>query len=132
MKNKIALITGITGQDGAYLAEFLLKKGYEVHGIKRRSSSFNTSRIDNLYQDPHSEDIKLHLHYGDMTDATNLIGLIQKINPDAKFYIDGDDLDSIKWLENTTPISKEDIQAQISIVESELTDEEKELISKGA
>ena len=82
MKNKIALITGITGQDGAYLAEFLLKKGYEVHGIKRRSSSFNTSRIDSLYQDPHSEDIKFHLHYGDMTDATNLIGLMQKINPD--------------------------------------------------
>ena len=87
MKNKIALITGITGQDGAYLAEFLLKKGYEVHGIKRRSSSFNTSRIDNLYQDPHSEDIKLHLHYGDMTDATNLIGLIQKINPDEVYNL---------------------------------------------
>ena len=87
MKNKIALITGITGQDGAYLAEFLLKKGYEVHGIKRRSSSFNTSRIDNLYQDPHSEDIKLHLHYGDMTDASNLIGLIQKINPDEVYNL---------------------------------------------
>ena len=87
MKNKIALITGITGQDGAYLAEFLLKKGYEVHGIKRRSSSFNTSRIDNLYQDPHSEDIKFHLHYGDMTDATNLIGLMQKINPDEVYNL---------------------------------------------
>ena len=87
MKNKIALISGITGQDGAYLAEFLLKKGYEVHGIKRRSSSFNTSRIDNLYQDPHSEDIKLHLHYGDMTDATNLIGLMQKINPDEVYNL---------------------------------------------
>jgi len=87
MKNKIALITGITGQDGAYLAEFLLKKGYEVHGIKRRSSSFNTSRIDNLYQDPHSKDIKFHLHYGDMTDATNLIGLMQKINPDEVYNL---------------------------------------------
>ena len=87
MKNKIALITGITGQDGAYLAEFLLKKGYEVHGIKRRSSSFNTSRIDSLYQDPHSEDIKFHLHYGDMTDATNLIGLMQKINPDEVYNL---------------------------------------------
>ena len=82
MKNKVALITGITGQDGAYLAKFLLTKGYEVHGIKRRSSSFNTSRLDNLYQDPHSEDVKFYLHYGDMTDATNLIGLMQKINPE--------------------------------------------------
>jgi GDPmannose 4,6-dehydratase len=87
MKNKIALITGITGQDGAYLAELLIKKGYEVHGIKRRSSSFNTSRIDNLYQDPHSEDIKFHLHYGDMTDATNLIGLMKKINPDEVYNL---------------------------------------------
>ena len=87
MKNKIALITGITGQDGAYLAEFLLNKGYEVHGIKRRSSSFNTSRLDNLYQDPHLEDVKFHLHYGDMTDATNLIGLMQKINPDEVYNL---------------------------------------------
>ncbi|MBT4108714.1 MAG: NAD-dependent epimerase/dehydratase family protein, partial [Pelagibacterales bacterium] len=87
MKNKIALITGITGQDGAYLAELLLSKGYEVHGIKRRSSSFNTSRIDNLYQDPHSKDVKFYLHYGDMTDATNLIGLMQKINPDEVYNL---------------------------------------------
>ena len=87
MKNKIALITGITGQDGAYLAEFLLNKGYEVHGIKRRSSSFNTSRLDNLYQDPHSDDVKFHLHYGDMTDATNLVGLMQKINPDEVYNL---------------------------------------------
>ena len=87
MENKVALITGITGQDGAYLAEFLLSKGYEVHGIKRRSSSFNTSRLDNLYQDPHSKDIKFHLHYGDMTDATNLIGLMQKINPDEVYNL---------------------------------------------
>jgi GDPmannose 4,6-dehydratase len=87
MKNKVALITGITGQDGAYLAEFLLSKGYEVHGIKRRSSSFNTSRLDNLYQDPHSKDVKFHLHYGDMTDGTNLIGLMQKINPDEVYNL---------------------------------------------
>ena len=87
MKNKVALITGITGQDGAYLAKFLLTKGYEVHGIKRRSSSFNTSRLDNLYQDPHSEDVKFYLHYGDMTDATNLIGLMQKINPEEVYNL---------------------------------------------
>ena len=87
MNNKIALITGITGQDGAYLAELLISKGYEVHGIKRRSSSFNTSRLDNLYQDPHSKDVKFYLHYGDMTDATNLIGLMQKINPDEVYNL---------------------------------------------
>ena len=76
-----ALITGITGQDGSYLAEFLLKKGYEVHGIKRRASSFNTDRIDHLYQDPHETDVKMSLHYGDMTDATNLIRIIQEVQP---------------------------------------------------
>src|SRR6266513_915276 len=78
---KKALITGITGQDGAYLAEFLLEKGYEVHGIKRRASSFNTSRIDHLYQDPHDSDVRLHLHYGDMTDANSLIRVIQAVQP---------------------------------------------------
>lgn len=83
---KIALITGITGQDGAYLAEFLLKKGYTVHGIKRRSSSFNTGRIDHLYQDLHdNEEIRFFLHYGDLTDATNLIRIIQEIQP-AEIY----------------------------------------------
>ena len=87
MKNKIALITGVTGQDGAYLSKFLLDKGYIVHGLKRRSSSFNTSRIDKLYQDPHMEDLKFHLHYGDMTDATNLIRLMQKINPDEVYNL---------------------------------------------
>ena len=76
-----ALITGITGQDGSYLTEFLLDKGYEVHGIKRRASSFNTDRIDHLYQDPHETSIKLRLHYGDMTDATNLIRIIQEVQP---------------------------------------------------
>ena len=79
---KRALITGVTGQDGAYLSEFLLKKGYDVHGVKRRSSSFNTERIDHLYQDPHEEKVNFHLHYGDMTDSTNLIRLIQEVQPD--------------------------------------------------
>ncbi len=73
---KKALITGITGQDGAYLAELLLGKGYEVHGIKRRASSFNTDRIDHLYRDPHDPDVRMKLHYGDLTDATNLIRII--------------------------------------------------------
>ena len=81
MKKKIALITGVTGQDGAYLAEFLLSKNYEVHGIKRRSSSFNTHRIDHIYQDPHEDDPKFILHHGDLTDTTSLIRIIQKIKP---------------------------------------------------
>jgi GDPmannose 4,6-dehydratase len=76
-----ALITGITGQDGSYLAEFLLNKGYEVHGVKRRASSFNTDRINHLYQDPHESEVKMMLHYGDMTDATNLIRIIQEVQP---------------------------------------------------
>jgi GDPmannose 4,6-dehydratase len=80
-KGKKALITGITGQDGAYLAEFLLAKGYEVHGIKRRASSFNTDRIDHLYRDPHEPDRKMILHYGDLTDATNLIRVVQEVRP---------------------------------------------------
>ena len=84
---KIALITGVTGQDGAYLSEFLLKKGYEVHGLKRRSSLFNTDRIDHLYQDPHVENRNFILHYGDMTDSTNLIGLIQEIQPDEIYNL---------------------------------------------
>lgn len=84
---KVALITGITGQDGSYLAELLLEKGYEVHGMKRRSSSFNTSRIDHLYQDAHSENLKLKLHYGDLTDSTNLIRLIQEIQPDEIYNL---------------------------------------------
>ena len=84
---KVALITGITGQDGSYLAELLLDKGYEVHGMKRRSSSFNTSRIDHLYQDIHSENLKFKLHYGDLTDSTNLIRLIQEIQPDEIYNL---------------------------------------------
>ena len=84
---KTALITGITGQDGAYLAEFLLDKGYEVHGIKRRSSSFNTQRIEHLYQDPHVENQKLFLHYGDLTDATNLIRIVQNTQPDEIYNL---------------------------------------------
>ena len=84
---KKALITGITGQDGAYLAEFLLAKGYEVHGIKRRASSFNTDRIDHLYQDPHESGVRLHLHYGDLTDATNLIRVVQQVQPDEIYNL---------------------------------------------
>ncbi|WPU95622.1 GDP-mannose 4,6-dehydratase [Mucilaginibacter sabulilitoris] len=84
---KIALITGITGQDGAYLTELLLKKGYEVHGIKRRSSLFNTDRIDHLYQDPHDTEIKLTLHYGDLSDSTNLIRIIQQVQPDEIYNL---------------------------------------------
>lgn len=82
-----ALITGITGQDGAYLAEFLVAKDYEVHGIKRRSSSFNTSRIDHLYQDPHEQDVHLHLHYGDLTDSSNLIRIVQQVQPDEIYNL---------------------------------------------
>jgi len=82
-----ALISGVTGQDGAYLAEFLLAKGYEVHGIKRRASSFNTDRIDHLYQDPHEPNRKMHLHYGDMTDATNLIRIVQLVRPDEIYNL---------------------------------------------
>ena len=81
MTNQIALITGITGQDGAYLAELLLAKGYEVHGVKRRSSSFNTGRVDHLYADPHEENVRFHLHFGDMTDSTNLVRLVQMVKP---------------------------------------------------
>ncbi len=84
---KIALITGITGQDGAYLAEFLLAKGYIVHGIKRRASSFNTDRIDHLYQDPHERNVRLKLHYGDLTDSTNLIRIIQEVQPDEIYNL---------------------------------------------
>ena len=84
---KKALITGITGQDGAYLAELLLEKGYEVHGIKRRASLFNTDRIDHLYQDPHEKGRRLVLHYGDMTDSTNLIRIIQAVQPDEIYNL---------------------------------------------
>ncbi len=84
---KRALITGITGQDGAYLADFLIDKGYEVHGIKRRASSFNTARVDHLYRDPHERDVRFFMHYGDLTDATNLIRIIQEVQPDEIFNL---------------------------------------------
>ena len=84
---KVALITGVTGQDGAYLAEFLLGKGYEVHGLKRRASSFNTDRIDHLYQDPHEPDQHFKLHYGDLTDSTNLIRVVQEVQPDEIYNL---------------------------------------------
>ncbi len=84
---KVALITGITGQDGAYLAQFLLDKGYTVHGLKRRSSLFNTDRVDHLYRDPHESDTRFFLHYGDMTDSTNLLRLVQEIQPDEIYNL---------------------------------------------
>ena len=84
---KKALITGITGQDGAYLAELLLGKGYEVHGIKRRASQLNTERIDHLYQDPHEDDVRLTLHYGDLVDSTNLIRIMQEVQPDEVYNL---------------------------------------------
>ncbi len=85
--SKVALITGITGQDGAYLAEFLLEKGYEVHGIKRRASLFNTARIDHLYKDPHNPDARMFLHHGDMTDSSSLIHVIEKVRPDEIYNL---------------------------------------------
>src|SRR4030065_1575622 len=84
---KIALITGLTGKDGAYLAELLLKKGYIVHGVKRRASLFNTDRIDHLYQDPHVKKASFILHYGDLTDSTNLIRIIQQVQPDELYNL---------------------------------------------
>ena len=84
---KKALITGITGQDGSYLAEFLLNKNYEVHGLKRRASSFNTSRINHLYEDPHESEAHMILHYGDLTDSTNLIRIIQEVKPDEIYNL---------------------------------------------
>ena len=87
MDRKVALITGVTGQDGSYLAEFLLNKGYEVHGMKRRASSFNTSRVDHLYLDPHEENVRFFLHHGDMTDSSSLVRIIQKIKPDEIYNL---------------------------------------------
>src|SRR5687767_3319722 len=87
MNSKVALITGVTGQDGAYLAEFLLEKGYSVHGIKRRTSLFNTDRIEHLYQDPHEKNVRLRLHHGDLTDATSLIRIIQQVQPDEIYNL---------------------------------------------
>ena len=87
MANRVALITGVTGQDGAYLAEFLLGKGYAVHGIRRRSSSFNTGRVEDLYQDPHEKHVRFLMHYGDMTDATNLIRIVQETQPDEIYNL---------------------------------------------
>jgi GDPmannose 4,6-dehydratase len=84
---KVALITGITGQDGSYLAELLLEKGYFVHGVKRRASSFNTQRIDHIYQDLHEEHVNFSLHYGDLTDSTNIIRIIQEVQPDEIYNL---------------------------------------------
>src|SRR3984893_1117833 len=87
LRDRVALITGATGQDGAYLAELLLSKGYTVHGVKRRSSSFNTERVDHLFHDPHETGVPFSLHYGDMTDATNLIRIIQETQPDEIYTL---------------------------------------------
>src|SRR5829696_7234698 len=87
MANKVALITGITGQDGAYLAELLLAKGYAVHGIKRRTSLFNTDRIDHLYEDPHVRNRRFVLHYGDMTDSSSLVRIVQMVQPDEIYNL---------------------------------------------
>lgn len=89
MQFKKALITGITGQDGSYLAEFLLEKGYEVHGIKRRASLFNTQRVDHIYQDPHIENKNFILHYGDLTDSSNLTRILQEVQPDEVYNLGG-------------------------------------------
>lgn len=86
-EGKVALITGVTGQDGAYLARLLLEKGYEVHGLKRRSSSFNTGRVEDIYEDPHVENARFHLHYGDLTDSTNLIRIVQQVQPDEIYNL---------------------------------------------
>ena len=87
MSSKVALITGVTGQDGSYLAEFLLEKGYEVHGIKRRSSLFNTARVDHIYQDPHVDNQRFRLHYGDLTDTSNLTRILQEVRPDEVYNL---------------------------------------------
>src|SRR6202140_3816009 len=87
MSKRVALVTGITGQDGAYLSQLLLEKGYLVHGVKRRSSSFNTGRVDHLYQDPHESNARFFMHYGDMTDATNLIRIVQETKPDEIYNL---------------------------------------------
>ncbi len=87
MSMKRALVTGVTGQDGAYLTEILLKQGYEVHGIKRRSSSFNTARLDHIYEDPHEYDVRFYLHYGDLSDSSNLIRIIQEVQPDEIYNL---------------------------------------------
>jgi len=85
--NKVALITGITGHDDSYLAEFLLEKGYTVHGIKRRASSFNTQRVDHIYQDPHADELRFRMHYGDLSDTSNLIRIIQETQPDEIYNL---------------------------------------------
>src|SRR6202140_4115947 len=87
MSKRVALVTGITGQDGAYLSQLLLEKGYTVHGVKRRSSSFNTGRVDHLYQDPHESNARFFMHYGDLTDSTNLIRIVQETKPDEIYNL---------------------------------------------
>lgn len=115
--SKVALITGITGQDGAYLAEFLLNKGYEVHGIKRRASLFNTDRIDHLYQDQHEDNVKLFLHYGDLTDSTNLIRIIQEVQPDEIYNLAAQSHVQVSF-EMPEYTANSDAQGTLSILEA--------------
>ena len=95
--SKVALITGVTGQDGSYLAEFLLEKGYEVHGIKRRASSFNTERVDHIYQDPHTCNPKFHLHYGDLSDTSNLTRILREVQPDEVYNLGAQSFVGTSW-----------------------------------
>ena len=112
-KRKIALITGITGQDGAYLAELLLSKGYEVHGIRRRISIFNTQRIDHLYRDPHDPDCQLHLHYGDLTDSTSLIRVIQQVQPDEIYNLAAQSHVAVSCLLYTSPSPRDGLLSRM-------------------
>jgi GDPmannose 4,6-dehydratase len=100
ISSKVALITGITGQDGSYLAEFLLERGYVVHGLKRRASSFNTQRLDHIYLDPHVDDARLKLHYGDLSDTSNLVRIIQQTQPDEIYNLGAQSLNTpLTWMQ---------------------------------
>jgi GDPmannose 4,6-dehydratase len=101
---KKALITGVTGQDGAYLAEFLLAKGYEVHGIKRRASLFNTARIDHIYKEPHTPSPRFILHYGDLTDSSSLIQIVQKVQPDEIYNLGAQSHAQVSFEHRSTPL----------------------------
>ena len=117
MSKKRALITGVTGQDGAYLSELLLAKGYEVHGIKRRSSLFNTTRIDHLYQDPHEEDLTFFLHYGDLTDSTNIIRIVQEVQPDEIYNLGAQSQDQVRF-ESTEYTANADGIGELRLLEA--------------
>ena len=145
---KVALITGVTGQDGAHLAEFLLSKGYVVHGMKRRSSSFNTERIDHLIHDPHEEGVSFHLHYGDVTDATNIIRIVQETQPDEiynlaaqshvqvsfetpEYTANADGLGTLRLLESIRILGRENKTRFYQASTSELFGKAQEMPAKG-